>query len=157
MASTIRQDHPSLTRDKHAAALLVELDRHRRVWEHQSRLGTADLRLLWLLTSRGPSTLRGIADALGLEQSTVNRQVHAALDAGLVQRRREPGQTASLVETTDEGITAFEHDLANTLGAYEKALSQLPAGYGERFLDLLEMFVTAYGRAVDEHPGTKAD
>lgn len=152
---TSAAQYPGLSRDKHAAALLVELDRHRRIWEHQSRLGTADMRLLWLLTDREPQTLRGIADALGLEQSTVNRQVNAALSAGLVRRRSEPRRTARLVEPTDEGIAAFENDLSHTLGAYETALAELPAGETDRFLELLDQFVDAYGRAVEAHPGTK--
>ena len=42
------------------------------------------MRLLWLLVESGPQTLAEVTSALGLERSTVNRQVNAAVAAGLL-------------------------------------------------------------------------
>ena len=136
------------SRDRALASLLYRLDLHRRLAEHRSPLGTADGRLLWLLSTRGPRTLREISDALGLEQSTVNRQVNAAIDAGLLRRFAEAGRPARLIEPTAEGVGAFEDATALALGAYDDALAALGDQEAVVFLDLLEEFVTAYGAAV---------
>ena len=64
----------------------ARLERGRRAVEGRARLGTADLRLIWLLVEDGPRTMREISEELGLEQSTVNRQVNSALKAGYLER-----------------------------------------------------------------------
>ena len=61
----------------------ARFERGQRASQSLNQLNAADNRLLWLLTSQGPQTMRQVAEALGLEQSTVNRQVHAALARGL--------------------------------------------------------------------------
>ncbi len=142
-----------LTRDRALASLLVRLDVHRRLAEQHSPLGAADARLLWLLSDRQPRTLREIAAALRLEQSTVNRQVNGALAAGLVRRLTEPGRPARLIEPTDEGIAAFESATAIALGGYDDGLAALGDDDAARFLELLERFVQAYGDAVREGSG----
>lgn len=136
-----------LSDDRRVAGLLVRLEVHRRMAEHRSPLGVADGRLLWLLSDRRPRTLREIGDALGLEQSTVNRQVNGALAAGLVRRISEPGRSARLVEPTDEGLAAFESATAVALAEYGDALGVL-GDDAATFLDLLDRFVDAYGDAV---------
>ncbi|MFD6137837.1 MarR family winged helix-turn-helix transcriptional regulator, partial [Isoptericola sp. NPDC060257] len=101
-------DPAELTDDRRVAGLLFRLDLHRRLAEHRSPLGTADGRLLWLLSDGRPRTLREIAEALRLEQSTVNRQVNGALAAGLLRRFTAPGRSARLLEPTEEGLARFE-------------------------------------------------
>ena len=137
----------SRSRDRALASLLYRLDLHRRLAEQRSPLGTADGRLLWLMSDRRPRTLREISSALGLEQSTVNRQVNAAIDAGLLRRFAEAGRPARLIEPTAAGIEAFENATALALGAYDDALATLGDESGA-FLELLERFVGAYGEAV---------
>lgn len=73
------------------ASLFHHLDRHRRALESTSTLGTAELRLLWLLSDGRPRTLREVPHELHLEQSTVNRQANAAVRAGHLQRTRVDG------------------------------------------------------------------
>ncbi|GAA1723825.1 hypothetical protein GCM10009809_19540 [Isoptericola hypogeus] len=136
-----------VTPDRRLASLLYRLDLHRRLAEHRSPLGTADGRLLWLLADRGPSTLREISDALGLEQSTVNRQVNAALDAGLLRRFTEPGRSARVIEPTEQGTAAFEDATTTALDAYGDGLRVLGDDTAE-FLEQLGRFVDAYGEAV---------
>ncbi|MFE7404784.1 MarR family winged helix-turn-helix transcriptional regulator [Isoptericola sp. NPDC057559] len=138
---------PDLPADRRVASLLVRLDVNRRIAEHHSELGTADGRLLWLLSDGRPRTLREIADALRLEQSTVNRQVNAALAAGFLRRFTEAGRPARLIEPTAEGLTAFERATTRALGAYADGLAVLGDEAGA-FLDLLERFTQAYGEAV---------
>lgn len=144
VAGTPLQDLP---RERVIASLLARLEVHRRLAEHRSPLGVAEGRLLWLLSDRRPRTLREIADALGLEQSTVNRQVNGALAAGLVRRFAEPGRAGRLIEPTDHGLASFERATTYALGAYEQSLAALGDRAGD-FLGRLEEFVDAYGEAV---------
>ncbi|NEE04564.1 MarR family winged helix-turn-helix transcriptional regulator [Phytoactinopolyspora halotolerans] len=137
-----------LTSGRALAGLLIRLDVHRRLVESRSPLGIADARLLWLLADRGPRTLREIADALGLEQSTVNRQVNGALKEGLVRRIDEPGRPARLIEPTEDGLSALEAATSMVLGTYEAGLAALGDQDVTQFLELLERFVEAYGEAV---------
>lgn len=130
------------------AGLLAALDRHRRILGQRSTsLGTADLRLLWLLTDRDPRTLRQIAEALGLEQSTVNRQVNAAISAGLLHRTRDAGSGPYLFTIADRGTEQFERHLDATLNAYRDALDAL-GPRGSDFIALLTEFLEAYGEVV---------
>ncbi|MFI2104431.1 MarR family winged helix-turn-helix transcriptional regulator [Isoptericola sp. NPDC019693] len=138
-----------LTPERRVAGLLFRLDLHRRLAEHRSPLGTADGRLLWLLSDGRPRTLREIAEALRLEQSTVNRQVNGALAAGLLHRFTEPGRPARLHAPTEEGVALFERATDQALAAYGDGLAALGDDAG-MFLDLLDRFAAAYGGAVRE-------
>lgn len=72
-------------------ALVTRLERIRRMQTNQMDLGTADLRILWLFADGRSRTLKEISADLNLEQSTVNRQINAAINEGLLQRSRRPG------------------------------------------------------------------
>ena len=72
------------------AAAVSALANARRSAESRSRLGKANNRLLWLFTDLRPRTLKQIAEDLALEQSTANRQVNAALSAGILRMYRDP-------------------------------------------------------------------
>ncbi len=129
------------------AASLARLDRAQRTAEAGSELGVADGRLMWLFSDHVPRTLREVSEALGLEQSTVNRQVNAALGDGLLRRFREEGRSAYLLEATAEGLAAFERDLERHLGVLDHALSALPQDARPDFPALLATFVEAYDAA----------
>lgn len=110
-------------------------------------LGTADLRILWMFADDQPRTLKEIASELRLEQSTVNRQINAAMAVGLLQRSRRPGSPAHEISRTEKGIQAFEDDVAKSLAAFTSGLDAL----GDRvddFLADLTRFVEAYDSAV---------
>lgn len=113
------------------------------------RLGTADLRLLWLLADGRARTLKEIADELRLEQSTINRQVNAALASGYVERRRRSGGSAHEFERTEEGRRVFETDTARSLGAYASALARMAPQDSEAFLALAQEFLDHYRREVE--------
>ncbi|WP_110588004.1 MarR family winged helix-turn-helix transcriptional regulator [Microbacterium suaedae] len=136
----------SLSRDRELAGLLARLDVHRRFAEQRSALGTADARLLWLLSGGEPRTLRQISDALRLEQSTVNRQVHAAVAAGLVRRVDGPGPARHFAPT-EHGRELYDDVVAASLGAHDAALAAL-GDEAEDFLGMLARVVDAYGAAV---------
>lgn len=134
------------------ARLLSLLDRHRRLHRQQRALGDADLRILWLFADGRARTLREIADALHLEQSTVNRQVNAAVTEGLLERSREHGGQAYLFQRTAKGYRLFEADVAASLDGYDEALTALGAADAAAFVDLLDRFTESY-RVVAERSG----
>jgi DNA-binding MarR family transcriptional regulator len=137
----------ALSPDRHVAWMLRRLEQARRTGEQRADLGAADQRLLWLFQDRRPRTLKEIAEQLGLEQSTVNRQVNAALKEGLLRRYREAGQAARLVVATDEGLARFDADLELLLGAYTQALAALDEQERPWFLSRLTRFVEGYEEA----------
>lgn len=131
------------------AAVLARFDRHRRTLSDRASLGMADMRILWLFTDGTPRALRTIAHELGLEQSTINRQVNAALDAGLLARHREQGASAYLFDSTKAGKELFETNLGATMSDYDTALSQLGPQKSSQLLTLFSEFVDAYGQIAD--------
>ncbi|MGX1766981.1 MarR family winged helix-turn-helix transcriptional regulator [Dietzia sp. NPDC055340] len=144
---------PDAPAERRLAAILSRLDGQRRAMEGAMRLGTADLRLLWLLADGRARTLREIADELRLEQSTINRQVNAALASGYVERRRRDGGSAHEFERTDEGRRVFDADTARSLGAYASALSHMGPQGSETFLGLAHEFLDHYQREVENAAG----
>ncbi|MBE1876655.1 MarR family winged helix-turn-helix transcriptional regulator [Myceligenerans pegani] len=133
------------------AGMFAELDRHRRTLGQRASLGTADMRLLWLLGDGEPRTLRQIAERLGLEQSTANRQVNAALAAGLLTRERDSPATPYRFTATPRGTGEFERNLDATLGTYRRTLDALGPDR-EQFLHLLRRFLDACDDVIDVAP-----
>ncbi|MTB87703.1 MarR family transcriptional regulator [Aeromicrobium senzhongii] len=129
-----------------ALAAIARIERGRRAAD-SLRFNHADQRLLWMFSDGRPRTLREIADELGLEQSTVNRQVNGALKAGHVRRFREPGQNAWQFLPVDETMDEFTQDLQDHLALLEQALQCLPENERSRFLEHFGAFASAYNEA----------
>ncbi|MFT3662680.1 MAG: MarR family transcriptional regulator [Gordonia sp. (in: high G+C Gram-positive bacteria)] len=134
------------------ARALARLEGYRRNRALYGGLGAADMRLLWLVVDAGPQTLAEITRALGLERSTVNRQVNAAVDAGLLAKGRVAGSSAHRVELTDDGRAAFEHAACQALTAITETLAGMSGGEADELVALMERFVDAYGRRVGAVP-----
>lgn len=122
-------------------ARLEAIRRHRR----QGGLGAADMRLLWLLMEAGPQTLSEITGALSLERSTVNRQVNAAVDAGLLGKERVAGSSAYRIFLTANGREAFVQGAGRALTAIDDALAEMGTEDAAVLVNLVERFVSAYG------------
>ncbi|MGO2996009.1 MULTISPECIES: MarR family winged helix-turn-helix transcriptional regulator [Brachybacterium] len=140
-------DMTTTERGRRLAGMFWRLDRYRRAHEQAMALGTADLRILWLFSDNAPRTLKEVAHELGLEQSTVNRQVNGAVAEGLLARDREPGESAYRFSRTDAGRDAFEADVAISLGGYGAALEDLGDADAATFLLLMDRYLAAYGAA----------
>lgn len=123
---------------------LTRLDALRRAAEQQMSLGTADLRILCLLSDGTSRTLRQIADELRLEQSTVNRQVNHAVTTGFVERSRSDPNGVYEFSATAEGVVAFEDDLRSFVGSYDAALSMIGTTDAAHFRELTERFLAAF-------------
>lgn len=125
----------------------------RREAESGQHLRLADGRLLWLFSDGRARTLAETADDLCLEQSTVNRQVNAALKAGLLHRFRADGQASYLLESSTQGRQQFAHDRDRQLRLHERALAGVPEADRAAFIDHLERYVEAYAEALEGDPG----
>lgn len=125
------------------------LDRSRRILGERAILGIADLRLLWLLSYEGPLTLRQMADHLGLEQSTVNRQANAAVTAGLLTRSREGSGLPYLFRPSEHGAAQYTANLERSRAIYERALAALGPDR-DRFLANIATYVEAFDAAVTD-------
>ena len=106
---------------------LMRLSRRRAQTYPGSELDTSAFRLLWLLTEGPSRTLRELADELQLDQSTVNRQVNAAIKHGLVERYAVPGSPSRLLRPTAAGRAAYVHDAALRAEVYQAVLDELGA------------------------------
>lgn len=124
----------------------------RRSVEGAQQLKVAEGRLLWLLRDGQSRTLRQLAEELDLEQSTVNRQVHAALDSGVITRSRGEESPTYVVEMSEVGRERFAADLVRLMGIYGQAVTAIPEAEQERFLEHLGAFVDALGDAATEPP-----
>lgn len=140
----------SLTPDEGPAWTAIRISARwssaRRVVEGGQQLGVAEGRLLWLLRDGHPRTLRQVAEELDLEQSTVNRQVHAALDSGVIIRSRPTDSPAYVIEISARGARRFGDDLTRLMAIYERAVAAVPEAEQEAFLEHLARFVEALGR-----------
>jgi DNA-binding MarR family transcriptional regulator len=84
-------------------------------------------RSAYILMSRieasGPLSIGQLADAFGLDTSTINRQTAAMLRAGLVERIPDPdGGLARKFRITPEGLTRLHHHRAWLTRGLERVL-----------------------------------
>lgn len=138
--------------DDAARRLATALARLEGLRRHQRRfadLGEADMRLLWLLRESGPQTLSQIGAALGLERSTVNRQVNAAAAAGLLIKERVPGSSALRVSVSGDGLAAFERGARAAVTSIGEVLSDIGASDAQQLIALTERFVAALSRRAE--------
>jgi DNA-binding MarR family transcriptional regulator len=93
-----------------------------------AELDSSAFRVLWLLTEGPPRTLKELADELQLDQSTVNRQVNAAIKRGLVERYAVAASPSRLLRPTPAGSAAYVHDGAIRAEVYNRVLDELGEG-----------------------------
>jgi len=126
---------------------LMRLTRRRATTYPGSILDPSAFRLLWLLTEGPARTLRELSDELQLDQSTVNRQVNAALNHGLVERYAVADNASRLVRPTEAGRAAYLHDGALRAEVYHAVLDELGAERAGALVAELREFNDALDRA----------
>lgn len=104
---------------------LLRLQRRRRHVYEGVVLENSAFRILWLLGDGEPRTLRQLSHDLDLEQSTVNRQVNAAIAAGWIERFEVEGSASRLVRPTAAGVEAYGHDGRIRAATMRAALDEL--------------------------------
>ncbi|MGN6721429.1 MAG: MarR family winged helix-turn-helix transcriptional regulator [Marmoricola sp.] len=89
----------------------------------------------------GPMTLKQLAEAFRLDQSTVNRQIGAMRRDALVERISDPeGGVAQLLRPTRQGLKLLKHDRDVARQQVGQVLADWRAEDIEAFADLLRRF-----------------
>lgn len=127
---------------------LLRISRRRVQAPEGVQLDLSAFRILWLLAQRGPSTHREIGEELQLEQSTVSRQVKAAVEHGLVEREEIDG--AQRLRATEQGLEAYRVDRQVRAAAFRTALAELGPTRVEQLHHDLKAFNDALERASSE-------
>ena len=126
---------------------LIRLNRRRLTTYADARLDNSAFKILWLLVESGPSTLKEIAEQLQLEQSTINRQVHAAIDRGMAERFPSEERTALLVRATPAGEQSYRYDAGLRTAVMRDALAELGVEVAARTVADLRALNDAFDRA----------
>ena len=93
------------------------------------------------LADDGPHRLGALAQAFGLDPSTITRQVQALEEAQLAVRRTDPSdRRASLLDLTDEGRQALEQTRAFRRERLRLVLTEWSADERADFARLLAKF-----------------
>ncbi|WP_035719035.1 MarR family winged helix-turn-helix transcriptional regulator [Gordonia shandongensis] len=127
---------------------LLRLRRRRNDLHPGAILDVSAFHILWVLCEGGPRTLRQLSEELELEQSTVNRQVNAALKHGYVERYDVAGQASRMHRATASGREAFAHDGMARVERLQGVFDDLAPGEPEELLAQLRAFNDAYERQV---------
>jgi DNA-binding MarR family transcriptional regulator len=133
---------------------LIRLSRRRMTTYDDARLDNSAFKILWLLVETGPMTLKEIAEHLQLEQSTISRQVNAAIDHGLAERVPSEGGSARLVRVTASGEADYRHDGELRAAVWREALAELGADDATRVVADLQRLNDAFDRATGCPPGS---
>lgn len=123
---------------------LLRLQRHRTTVYDGVLLDYSAFRLLWALADGEPRTLRQLAEHLDLEQSTINRQANAAIDAGYLERFDVEGSASRLLRPTTAGRTAYEHDGLIRAARFHQVLAELGSDRAATLVDVLTAFNDAW-------------
>lgn len=101
--------------------------------------------------------MRQVAEALHLEQSTVNRQANAAVRRGLVERIDHTGHGARALQATGDGRDMFETELARIMAIFAAGLDALPEDARDDFVRNLGIFAVAYTDAAERRVQHESD
>ena len=109
--------------------------------------------ILCQLADTGRQRLGALANAFGLDPSTITRQVQALERAGLVARHPDDeDRRASILDLTDEGRTVLEHTRSYRRERLEQVLGDWAEADRERLARLLTRFNASIQRLVDQEP-----
>ena len=125
---------------------LMRVSRRRHANVEGTELDMSAFKLLWILSDDEPRTLRELADELDLELSTINRQVNAAVRAGLLERFSVPDSPSKPVRPTADGRRLYQHDSAIHADLYRSVLAEMGADGARDLTRGLRAFNDAYER-----------
>jgi DNA-binding MarR family transcriptional regulator len=111
-------------------------------------LDKASLLLLWPLQQEGPKRLRDLAEAKGVDQSTVSRQAAQLVKVGLVSRDPDPAdRRACLLALTDRGREVCEELTELRRRGFGEAL----AGWEDDRIGEFAVLFRDFNHAVEQH------
>ena len=111
--------------------------------------------ILCRLADEGPQRVGSLAQAFGLDPSTITRQVQALESAAMVMRQSDPSdRRASIVDLTTEGATALAESRERRRARLQEALAEWSEDDLGTFGRLLEKFNNSVERMIlSERPG----
>jgi len=125
---------------------LLRFSKRRHAVIEGVELELSAFRLLWVLSDDRPRTLRELADELGLDLSTINRQVNGAVRAGLLERFAVADSPSRPVRPTPEGRRLYEHDSAVHADLLRSVLAEMGVEAARDLIRSLGAFNDAYER-----------
>lgn len=133
---------------------LLRMSRRRSLVHPGVGLERSAFAILWVLSDGRPRTLRELTVDLQLEQSTVNRQVNAAIKHGYVERFEVEDSLSKMIRPTESGRAAFRRDGLLRAERLEQVFADLAPGSPQALLDELRAFNDAYERTQHRHGAT---
>ncbi|MFT4393591.1 MarR family winged helix-turn-helix transcriptional regulator [Gordonia lacunae] len=133
---------------------LLRMSRRRSLVHPGVGLERSAFAILWILSDGRPRTLRELTADLQLEQSTVNRQVNAAIKHGYVERFEVEDSLSKLIRPTEAGREAFRRDGLLRAQRLEQVFADLAPGSPQALLHELRAFNDAYERTQHRHGAT---
>ncbi|GAA4877538.1 MarR family winged helix-turn-helix transcriptional regulator [Kitasatospora terrestris] len=138
-----------MRRDKELALIereMMLLSRHQVLATARTSSGPDSLErsaytLLSRIETEGPLTIGQLAEAFGLDTSTVNRQTAAMLRSGLVERIPDPdGGMARKLQITAEGLRRLRQDRDWSIEGLSRVVTDWTADDLAAFAEALERF-----------------
>ncbi|MFG2821481.1 MarR family winged helix-turn-helix transcriptional regulator [Kitasatospora sp. NPDC048365] len=138
-----------MRRDKELALIereMMLLNRHQVLATARTSSGPDSLErsaytLLSRIETEGPLTIGQLAEAFGLDTSTVNRQTAAMLRSGLVDRIPDPdGGMARKLQITAEGLRRLHQDRDWSISGLSRVVTDWTADDLAAFAEILERF-----------------
>lgn len=109
--------------------------------DQRNSMDRAAFLLLNRVDASGPLGVKGLAEAMGVDSSTVTRQLAPLVDGGLVERVPNPDDgRAVLLELTPLGRTRLDEVRASRRGLMRQLVGGWPAAEQEAFCELLGRF-----------------
>jgi DNA-binding MarR family transcriptional regulator len=119
------------------------------VAEVEDQVTPAQLRVLMILTTRGPSTLSAVAEALGVHPSNATRHCDRLVTAGLLDRADARNDRRKLrLTVTRAGADLIDSVVQHRRAALERVLRRMTGTDRE----LLATALGAFGAAAGELP-----
>lgn len=92
----------------------------------------------------GAASLNTLSERLGVDKSTMSRNIDILVNNNLVSRTTDPdNRRAVTITLTDEGDTLFSQVEANMTQFYETFYNALPADKRSQILESLELLLAA--------------
>lgn len=128
-----------------AARLLVAISAQ-SVSAVEDTVTLPQLRVLVMVSSRGPLNLGGVAAGLGVHPSNATRAVDRLVGAGLLSRTDDPTDRRHLVlELTPEGEALVARVMDERRSAIGRILDRMPASRRRALVPVLRSFAAAGG------------
>jgi DNA-binding MarR family transcriptional regulator len=109
------------------------------------------LRVLAMVSNRGPLNLGAVATGLGVHPSNATRAVDRMVGAGLLSRSDDPTDRRNLVlELTPAGQALVDKVMNERRSAIAKILNRMPASRRRALVPVLRSFAIAAGEVPAE-------